>query len=200
MATTFQLVFATNNENKVKEIKSVLHTNFEIISLKDAGITIDIPEPHNTLYENALEKSSVIYKLTNKNCFSEDTGLEVEALDGEPGVKSARYAENETEYESNIAKLLFKLKSFTNKHAQFKTVISLIINNKQYYFEGICKGRIIDVPKGKNGFGYDAVFVPDGSNKTFAEMELTEKNVYSHRKKAILKLVEFLSHNGKIFS
>lgn len=200
MTTAFQLVFATNNENKVKEIKSVLNTNFEIISLKEAGITIDIPEPYNTLYENALEKSSVIYKLTNKNCFSEDTGLEVEALNGEPGVKSARYAENETEYESNIAKLLFKLKPFTNKNAQFKTVISLIINDKQFYFEGLCKGKIIDEPKGKNGFGYDAVFVPEGSNKTFAEMDLSEKNLYSHRKKAILKLTEFLSQNGKNFS
>lgn len=200
MPKGMELVFATNNENKVKEIKSVIQTNIEIISLKDAGITIDIPEPYDTLQENALEKSTVIYKLTNKNCFSEDTGLEVEALHGEPGVKSARYADNEPEFESNIAKLLYKLSGFTNKNAQFKTVICLILNNNPFYFEGICKGIIIDTPKGKNGFGYDAVFVPEGSNKTFAEMDLTEKNLYSHRKKAILKLVEFLSQNGKNFS
>ena len=192
------LIFATNNPNKVHEIRSVLVDSFEIITLKEAGINIDIPEPHNTLEKNAREKSSVINKLTGKNCFSEDTGLEVPALNGEPGVKSARYAGDNVDFKNNIKKLLDNLKNVQNKAAQFRTVISLILNNKEYQFEGICKGQIIDVEKGNNGFGYDAVFIPDGSKKTFAEMDMREKNIFSHRKKATAKLIDFLnSYNGK---
>ena len=176
----------------------MLVDSFEIITLKEAGINIDIPEPHNTLEKNAREKSSVINKLTGKNCFSEDTGLEVPALNGEPGVKSARYAGDNVDFKNNIKKLLDNLKNVQNKAAQFRTVISLILNNKEYQFEGICKGQIIDVEKGNNGFGYDAVFIPDGSTKTFAEMDMREKNIFSHRKKATAKLIDFLnSYNGK---
>lgn len=191
-------VFATNNKNKVEEIRSVLNNNFQIISLKEAGIDIDIPEPHDTLEKNALEKSQTIYLLTGKDCFSEDTGLEVQVLHGAPGVKSARYAGDESDFKKNIIKLLFNLKGKENRHARFRTVISLIMQGKEYQFEGICEGKIIDEETGSNGFGYDAVFIPSGSNKTFGEMTMEEKNKYSHRKKATAKLIEFLkAHHGK---
>jgi XTP/dITP diphosphohydrolase len=193
-----QLIFATNNQNKVSEIRSVLGNTFEIITLKEAGINIDIPEPHNTLEENATEKSTVINKLTGKNCFSEDTGLEVFALNGEPGVKSARYAGEHADFKNNISKLLNNLTGIANRSAQFRTVISLLLDGKEYQFEGICKGNIINEEKGTNGFGYDAIFIPDGSTKTFAEMEMNEKNKYSHRKKASAKFIDFLnSYNGQ---
>lgn len=186
------LIFATNNQNKVNEIRSVLDNNFEIITLKEAGINIDIPEPHHTLEGNAREKSTVINKLTAKNCFSEDTGLEVTALNGEPGVKSARYAGDDANFKNNIEKLLNNLRDVKNRTAQFRTVISLILNNKEYQFEGICKGSITTKKIGTNGFGYDAVFIPNGSAKTFAEMNMEEKNIFSHRKKATAKFINFL--------
>ncbi|MEO7524268.1 MAG: RdgB/HAM1 family non-canonical purine NTP pyrophosphatase [Ferruginibacter sp.] len=185
-------VFATNNKNKVDEIRSVLNNEFAIISLKEAGIDIDIPEPHNTLEQNASEKSNTIYSLTGKNCFSEDTGLEVTALNGEPGVKSARYAGEENNPQKNLIKLLQNLKNQSSRKAQFRTVISLIIDGKEFQFEGICKGEITEIETGKNGFGYDPVFVPEGSKKSFGEMTMDEKNKYSHRKKATAKLTEFL--------
>jgi len=188
-----KLVFATNNQNKVDEVRSVLGKRFDIISLKEAGIDIDIPEPHDTLEANASEKSKTIFKLTNKNCFSEDTGLEVEALNGAPGVKSARYAGENRSFEDNIEKLLSALRPADNKAARFRTVISLILDGKEHLFEGICPGRITSTKKGSHGFGYDPVFVPDGSEKTFAEMEMEEKNKFSHRKKAMKKLIEFLN-------
>jgi XTP/dITP diphosphohydrolase len=187
------LIFATNNQHKVDEIRLALGSRFNIITLKEAGIDIDIAEPHNTLEENASEKSKVIYDLTKKNCFSEDTGLEVEALNGEPGVKSARYAGEGRSFENNIEKLLANLKPHENKNARFRTVISLILDDKEYLFEGICKGKITAEKKGSNGFGYDAVFVPDESEKTFAEMSMEEKSGYSHRKKALEKLIVFIS-------
>ena len=187
------LIFATNNQNKVDEIRLVLGNRFNIITLKEAGIEIDIPEPHNTLEANATEKSGVIHRLTQKNCFSEDTGLEVAALNGEPGVKSARYAGVGRSFENNIDKLLLNLQGTSNRNARFKTVISLIINKKEYLFEGICTGMITTERKGSSGFGYDPVFIPTGSNCTFAEMTMKEKSVFSHRKKAVEQLVEFLS-------
>lgn len=187
-----KLIFATNNQHKVEEVKIVLGNIFEIITLKEAGINIDIPEPHDTLEENAKEKSDTIYKLTNKNCFSEDTGLEVEILSGEPGVKSARYAGEDRLFEANIDKLLDKMKEATNRNAQFKTVISLILAGKEYQFEGICQGKILYARSGLKGFGYDAVFMPDGGNKTFAEMTIEEKNIFSHRKKAMVKMINYL--------
>ena len=189
----YNIIFATNNQHKVEEVREVLGRRFNILTLKEAGIDIDIPEPHHTLEANATEKSKTIFALTNKNCFSEDTGLEVEALNGKPGVKSARYAGDDRSFDDNIDKLLINLKSESNKTARFRTVISLILDGKEYFFEGICPGKIISERKGNNGFGYDPVFVPDGSNKTFAEMDMAEKNRFSHRKKAMEKLVTFLN-------
>ena len=186
------LIFATNNQNKVKEIRSVLGNDFSIITLKEADIDIDIPEPHDTLEANAKEKSTVIHTLTNKNCFSEDTGLEVEALNGEPGVRSARYAGDETDFKKNIEKLLQNMDGQRNRLARFRTVISLILDKQEYFFEGICNGMITENEAGENGFGYDPVFIPEGAAKTFAQMSLEEKNEYSHRTKATAKLIAFL--------
>ena len=187
------IIFATNNQNKVEEVRAVLGSRFNIITLREAGIDIDIPEPHDTLEANATEKSKTIFALTNKNCFSEDTGLEVDALNGEPGVKSARYAGESRSFDDNIEKLLTKLVYENNKTARFRTVISLILDGKEHLFEGICTGTIIAERKGNNGFGYDSVFVPDGSDRTFAEMDMAGKNKFSHRKKAMEKLINFLN-------
>ncbi|MFN2457450.1 MAG: RdgB/HAM1 family non-canonical purine NTP pyrophosphatase [Chitinophagaceae bacterium] len=189
-----QLIFATNNQNKANEIRSVLPQSFSILTLKEAGIDIDIPEPHNTLEQNAAEKALTIYRLTNINCFSEDTGLEVDALNGEPGVHSARYAGAEKEFEKNIEKLLMKLGAEENRSARFRTVICLVTEGKTVYFDGTCNGSITHQPKGKGGFGYDAIFIPHKAQKTFAEMSMEEKNKYSHRRKAADKLVKFLKN------
>ncbi len=186
------IIFATNNRHKVEEIKKVTGHKLNIITLADAGIDIDIPEPHDTLEENALEKSRTIHRLTGENCFGEDTGLEVDALNSEPGVKSARYAGDDRNFQANVDKLLLNLAGEQNRKAQFRTVISLIWNGQEYFFEGICRGNIIEVQRGGQGFGYDPVFVPEGSDKTFAEMSMDEKNLYSHRRKATDKLVGFL--------
>ncbi len=186
------LIFATNNQHKVDEIRSLLQNKFDIITLKEAGIDIDIPEPHNTLEANAREKARTIYQLTKKNCFSEDTGLEVEALNGEPGVKTARYAGDDKDFKNNIDKLLKNLASTIHREARFRTVIALILNNKEYLFEGICEGSILLTPKGNKGFGYDPVFKPAGADKTFAEMTMEEKGRFSHRRKATDKLIAFL--------
>lgn len=187
------LIFATNNAHKVEEIRHELGGRFQIIPLKEAGIFIDIPEPHDTIEANASEKSGTIQTLTGKDCFSEDTGLEVFSLNGKPGVKSARYVESNEHYSDNVEKLIDKLKDKNQRLAQFKTVISLRLDSKEYLFEGICKGEIIHNRKGINGFGYDPVFVPQGSDKTFAEMSLDEKAIFSHRSKAVKKLAGFLS-------
>ena len=157
------IIFASNNQNKVAEIRKVLEGLFEVVSLKEAGIDIDIPEPFDTLEANASTKSSTIYKLTGSNCFSEDTGLFVDALNGEPGVKSARYAGEPSSNEANIQKLLTKLNAAKNRKAHFTTVVSLILNGKEYQFEGICEGVILEKKRGEQGFGYDAVFLPDGA-------------------------------------
>ena len=186
------LIFATNNEHKVAEIRSALGNLFQVISLKEAKINIDIEEPYDTLEENAREKSGVIHRLTQQDCFSEDTGLFVDALNGEPGVKSARYAGEPSDNIANIEKLLLNLASHTNRTARFKTIISLLLHEKEYQFEGICEGSITLEPIGSSGFGYDAVFMPAGSNKSFGEMDMEEKNQYSHRKKAVAKLIAFL--------
>lgn len=193
---TKTIIFATNNAHKVEEVRSVLPKEFKILSLQEAGINIDIPEPFLTLEENAIEKASVINRMTNSNCFAEDTGLEVSALNGEPGVKSARYAGEERSMEKNIDKLLRKLEKKQERSAQFRTVLCLIQDGKQIIFEGICKGIIIAERRGKSGFGYDPVFMPDDSGKTFAEMKLEEKNQYSHRKKAMEKLISYLKNSG----
>lgn len=188
-----KLIFATNNQHKVDEIRSVVGNNLDIITLKEAGIDIDIPEPYNTLEENATGKSKVIFEMTGTSCFSEDTGLEVTALGGEPGVKSARYAGDNRSFDANIEKLLSNLAGKDDRSARFRTVISLLIDGRETQFEGICNGQIIEEKRGLQGFGYDPVFIPAGSVKTFAEMDINEKNQYSHRKKATQKLVAFLN-------
>lgn len=187
-----KLIFATNNQHKIEELKNFVGNQIEILSLKEAGIDIDIPEPYETLEENASEKSRTIYKLTGENCFSEDTGLEVDALHGEPGVKSARYAGEGRSFKDNIDKLLKKLGENPNRKARFRTAISLIIDGTETQFEGICEGKIITEEKGKDGFGYDPIFVPEGDSRSFAEMTIPEKNRYNHRAKAAAKLVAFL--------
>jgi XTP/dITP diphosphohydrolase len=187
------IIFATNNENKVLEVRTILKEKFKILSLKEAGIDIDIPEPFDTLEENAFEKARVINQLVHQNCFAEDTGLEVESLNGQPGVKSARYAGEERSFEKNIDKLLRNLQNKENRKAQFRTVVCFIENGQQKLFEGTCKGIIIAERRGISGFGYDPVFVPEGSDKTFAEMPVEQKNIFSHRKKAIGKLISYLN-------
>lgn len=188
-----KLIFATNNQHKIDEIRSVLGKKIEIITLKEAGINIDIPEPYKTLEENASGKSKTIFDITATNCFSEDTGLEVNELNGEPGVKSARYAGEGRSFDANIEKLLSNLAGKSDRTARFRTVISLLIDGTETLFEGICEGRIIEKKRGLQGFGYDPVFIPTGSDKTFAEMDIVEKNRFSHRKKATEKLVAFLN-------
>lgn len=192
-----KLIFATNNQNKIDEVRIVLGSIFDIITLRDAGINVDIPEPYDTLEANATEKSITIYKMTNKSCFSEDTGLEVSVLNGEPGVKSARYAGEEKSFKANIDKLLDKLSNYEDRNARFRTIISLIINGEETQFEGICTGVILKKRKGSMGFGYDAVFVPDGSDLSFGEMTIEEKGQFSHRKKAMIKLIDYLKMQSK---
>ena len=187
-----QLIFASNNRHKADEIRALLNNRFEIITLKEAGIHIDIPEPHDTLEKNASEKSSVIFKLTGKDCFSEDSGLEVEALKGAPGVKSARYAGIHANANENNELLLQNMKNMSNRNAVFKTVISLIINGNEYLFEGTCNGKIALTPSGTGGFGYDPLFIPDGYDHTFATLGLDVKSAISHRKKAVEQMNTFL--------
>jgi len=198
-----KLIFATNNAHKTDEVSSAIKTQtiLEIITLREAGIEIEIPEPYATLEENASHKSRTVHALMQESelamgCFSEDTGLEVEALNGEPGVKSARYAGEDKSFDKNIEKLLHKLEGSSNRKARFRAVISLIIDDKELLFEGVCPGTILDHKRGGKGFGYDPVFVPDGAIHTFAEMDMIEKNKFSHRKKAIEKLVTYLSQEG----
>lgn len=190
--TTRQLIFATNNQHKANEINAILGTAFKVCTLREAGIEIDIPEPHATLEENAREKSSTIYRLTARDCFSEDTGLEVEALGGAPGVKSARYAGERCNTDDNIEKLLTELANQENRKARFRTVISLIENGTEKQFEGICEGAIDWKKNGEQGFGYDPIFIPSGATNSFATMSMDEKNKYSHRKKAVEKLIAYL--------
>ena len=189
-----ELIFATNNQHKANEIKAVVPSTIKIITLREAGINLDIPEPYFTLEENAAEKGRTIFNYTGKSCFGEDTGLEVTALNGAPGVHSARYAGENNSPEKNIEKLLHNLKLYQDRSARFRTVVFLLLNNIEYYFEGICAGNISTQPLGTEGFGYDPVFVPDGAIKTFAQMNMEEKNKFSHRKKAIDKLVTFLNN------
>lgn len=186
-----ELVFATNNDHKLHEVANLLGNKYRLLSLKDVGCMEDIPETANTLEGNALLKARYVFEKYGKNCFSDDTGLEVEVLNNEPGVLSARYAGEEKNAESNMNKLLHELIGKENRSARFRTVVALILNGKKYLFEGEVKGRIIDEKKGKEGFGYDPIFKPDGYEKTFAELTLSEKNILSHRARAIKKMVDF---------
>ncbi|HVB04397.1 MAG TPA: RdgB/HAM1 family non-canonical purine NTP pyrophosphatase [Chitinophagaceae bacterium] len=186
------LIFATRNSNKVMEARTLLGNPFRIMSLQELAIPVEIPEPYSTLEENAREKSMTIHRLTGKNCFGEDTGLETEALNGEPGVLSARYSGVSGSAVENIRLLLSRLEGKTNRRARFRTVISLIWQDREYSFTGICNGTIRTEEKGQSGFGYDPIFQPDLFSRTFAEMTLQEKNRCSHRAQAFNQLKTFL--------
>jgi XTP/dITP diphosphohydrolase len=190
------LIFASGNEHKAKELREIVGERFSFTTLNEAGLKIDIPEPYDTLEENASEKSRIIFELTQKDCFGEDTGLEVLALGGKPGVKSARYAGEIQDPVKNTEKLLMEMNGVTNRTARFRTIISFRTNEANLLFEGICEGIIAISPRGGNGFGYDSVFIPMGSEETFGEMTMAQKGLFSHRKKACDKLVLFLQHRG----
>jgi XTP/dITP diphosphohydrolase len=187
-----KIVFASANENKVAEIRSMLPAHIEIVSLKDLNIIEEIPETSPTIEGNAIQKTNYLVSKYNIDCFSDDTGLEIEALDGEPGVLSARYAGEDKSAEKNMALVLDKLKDQTNRKAQFKTVIALSIQGQLHLFEGIVEGVIRNEKTGVEGFGYDPIFEPENCGKTFAEMTLEEKNKVSHRKRAFQKMMDFL--------
>lgn len=187
-----QLVFATNNAHKVDEVRDKLHGLFEIKTLSEIGCVEDIPETANTLQGNAAQKSHYLYERYHCDCFADDTGLEVEALNGAPGVYSARYAGPSKDSEANIDKLLSELDGKENRRARFRTVISLILDGEEYFFEGIVNGTILTERHGSNGFGYDPVFQPDGYTHSFAELSMEEKNKISHRGRAIEQLIRFL--------
>lgn len=187
-----KIVFATNNKHKLKEVQQILGNKYEVLGLMDIGFEGDIPETGKTLKANASIKSGFVYEKFGIDCFSDDTGLEVEALDGRPGVYSARYAGEPGDSEKNIEKVLFELENKQNRKARFRTVVSLILAGEEHFFEGIVNGQIIDEKRGGDGFGYDPVFIPEGYYLSFAEMPVTEKNKISHRSKAVGKLVEYL--------
>jgi XTP/dITP diphosphohydrolase len=188
------IVFASNNQHKLEEIRAILGDKFEIRSLEDIGCNSDIPETSGTLEGNALQKAEFVKNFYGYDCFADDTGLECDALGGEPGVLSARYAGGDGhDSEANMQKLLANLKDKDNRSAQFRTVIALIFNDNTYYFDGTVRGRIIDEKKGNGGFGYDPIFVPDGYDKTFAELGSDVKNTISHRALAVDKLAKFLN-------
>ncbi|MFI1770425.1 non-canonical purine NTP diphosphatase [Thalassobellus citreus] len=188
-----KLVFATNNLNKLKEVQSLIPNYIKLLSLKDIGCFEDIPETQKTIEGNAIQKAQYVKEHYGYNCFADDTGLEVEALNGDPGVYSARYAGEKRDASENMDLLLKNLNDLDNRNAQFKTVVSLIINDKQHNFTGICEGEITTNKSGKKGFGYDPIFKPNGYEQTFAEMDLSLKNSIGHRGKAITLLVEFLN-------
>ena len=191
-----QIIFATNNQNKLKEVQAQLPDEIKLISLKDIGCYEDIPETQNTIEGNAIQKANYIKMKYNKDCFADDTGLEVMALNGAPGVHSARYAGPEKNSKKNIEKLLSSLEKTANRSAQFKTVIALHYKGELIQFEGICEGKITRTAKGSGGFGYDPIFKPTVKDKTFAELTLKEKNKIGHRGIAIAKLIAFFNkHN-----
>ena len=189
-----KLVFATHNDNKLKEVKELLSNTFEIYSLNDIGFKNEIPENKNTIIENSKIKCKVVKDSTGYDCFADDTGLEVEILDGAPGVHSKRFAGLNASSDENIDKLLGLLKNKSNRNAQFKTVISLNIDGSIKTFEGICNGTISTKRMGKSGFGYDPIFIPIGSKRSFGQMTVQEKNIIAHRSIAVFKLVNFLTN------
>jgi XTP/dITP diphosphohydrolase len=188
-----KLVFASNNTNKIKEIQQLIPASIEVVSLQDIGCTEDIPETADTIEGNAILKANYVTEKYGFNCFADDSGLEVEALDGAPGVYSARYAGEPKNDDNNMDKLILALKNEPNNKANFKTVICLNINGKQHLFSGIVNGEIIDTKIGENGFGYDPIFIADGFTKTFAELTMEEKSSISHRGIAVKQLVNFLN-------
>ncbi len=190
-----KLLFASANQNKVNELQKLIPEGFELLSLNDIDLKEDIPETSETIEGNAIQKTTYIVEKFGIDCFSDDTGLEIDALNGAPGVYSARYAGEEKDSEKNMILVLEKLKKCSNRKARFKTVISLSLNNKRYVFEGIVEGTIRYDKKGESGFGYDPIFEPENSLKTFAEMTMEEKNRISHRGRAFEKMIDFLKKN-----
>lgn len=195
-----EIIFATNNSHKLEEISALLEKNYQLLGLKDLQIEEEIPEDHDTLEENASQKAWYIYNKTGRNCFADDTGLEVDFLDGAPGVYSARYSRMGSPTfpqmepaQGNIRKLLLMLDGVEERSARFRTVVSLVLSGKEYQFEGIIEGVITTKPSGAKGFGYDPIFIPNGYDVTFAEMELSVKNQISHRARAVKRLVDFLN-------
>ncbi|MBK6363329.1 MAG: RdgB/HAM1 family non-canonical purine NTP pyrophosphatase [Saprospiraceae bacterium] len=189
-----ELIFATKNINKSSELKEILHvTNYKVLDLNDLGFNVEIDESGSTIHDNAKIKAFYLYEMTQKPSLSEDTGLEVDELDGEPGVYSARYAGLQRSDADNVNKLLEKMKQVSDRSAQFRTVIALATSENVFYFEGIVRGKIAESPMGHGGFGYDPVFIPKGYDKTFGELSKEIKNKISHRAKALEKLIEFLT-------
>jgi len=190
-----KLVFATNNQHKLQEIRHLLGDSIELLSLNDINCTNEIPENQETLEGNAAEKSFYIFNKYGLNCFADDTGLEIESLNGEPGVYSARYAGEERSSENNMNLVLAKLFKIKSRKARFRTVISLVIDGREIQFEGVVNGHILEDKRGETGFGYDPIFQPDESHHSFAEMSMEEKNKISHRGRAVQKLVEYLTNS-----
>lgn len=187
-----KLVFATNNPNKIAEIRMLLPSSVELLSLKDINCNEELPETSDTLEDNAAQKAFYVYDNYGYNCFSDDTGLEIEALDGRPGVYSARYAGENCIAEDNIQKVLAEMQEIDNRDASFRTIISLVIDGKEFQFEGEVEGQIIPEKWGDQGFGYDPIFLPDGYEESFAQMPLAQKSAISHRGLAVKELVAFL--------
>ncbi|MBL7937476.1 MAG: non-canonical purine NTP diphosphatase [Bacteroidia bacterium] len=187
-----QLIFATHNKNKLKEVKSLVPDSIQLLSLDDINFDTEIEETAETIEGNALLKAKTIYEKTGINCFADDSGLLVDALNGAPGVYSARYAGEQKNNEDNMQKLLYELQNHANRNAHFKTVMALILDGKEYLFEGKIEGKIITEKLGTNGFGYDPIFIPDGYNETFAQLDSETKNTISHRARALQKMLEFL--------
>ena len=190
-----KIIFATNNAHKLEEVREILKDKYEVVSLAEIGFNEDIPETADTLEGNALIKAEFINKKYGFSCFADDTGLEVEALNGAPGVFSARYAGEQHDSVANMQKLLTEMHTILDRKARFRTVVTLIENGEVYYFEGEIKGQITTEPRGKTGFGYDPIFMPDGYDKTFAELGSVEKNTISHRALAVKKLAKHLNYN-----
>ena len=188
-----ELIFATNNPHKTREIQALLPDEIRILSLKDIDFHEDIPENQDTLGGNAREKASFIYERYGKNCFADDTGLEIDALNGEPGVYSARYAGSDKDPQANMDKVLRELEAVSDRKARFRCVISLIMDGEEKSFDGVVNGQIIREKRGSQGFGYDPIFLPDGYDQSFAEMPLEQKNKISHRSQAINKLADYLT-------
>ena len=192
-----KIVFATNNPNKLAEIRQLMPEGIEILSLKDINCLEELPETSDTLEDNAAQKAYYVYDNYGHNCFSDDTGLEIEVLDGRPGVYSARYAGPECRADDNIQKILAEMKGEVNRDASFRTIISLVIDGREFQFEGQIEGQIIPEKWGDQGFGYDPIFLPDGYEESFAQMTVEEKNIISHRGLAVKKLIQFLQKRVK---
>lgn len=187
-----EIVFATNNAHKMEEVAAMLGGEYRLVTLRECGITEEIPENEPTIEGNALQKARYVHERTGGDCFADDTGLEVDALNGAPGVHSARYATDGHDFEANMRLLLRNMEGKTDRRARFRTVIALILDGEEYLFEGVVEGHITEQPAGDHGFGYDPVFVPEGETETFAEMSAERKNAISHRGRAVRKFADFM--------